>query len=1039
MTDQLELADAIHNEPILDDSNPGVNEACERTMQAVLERVREELTRVEWPTATYRLQFHRQFTFQDATSIIEYLNQLGISHIYASPYLKARRGSLHGYDIVDHNSFNPEVGDEADFSRFVSELRRHGMGHILDVVPNHMGIGTDENTWWQDVLESGLGSPYAPFFDIDWSPLKPDLNTKVLLPVLSDQFGHVLEQGELRLGFKNGILFLNYFDRRFPIAPRSYSHVLRHRIEELKKRLTAENVHFYEYESILTAIGHLPSCETTATDKLAEGQREQEVIKRRLARLCDESPVVARFIIENVTLFNGRKGESRSFDLLDALLKDQSYRLSYWRVAADEVNYRRFFDVNELAAVCMERPDVFEKAHTLVFRLLDEGHLDGLRIDHADGLFDPTTYLWQLQQQRFLQRCRRAFDNMIEGESFGESNADTVQWPDVERLLVEFFRSQRNESSTATTTQTLYLVVEKILEGNERLPTDWPVHGTTGYDFVIQLNGLFVDRENMRAMDSVYTKFSGQRASFSEIVYGSKKLIMKFSMSSELNVLGFQLDRISERNRNSRDFTLNGLTYALREVVAAFPIYRTYSTSAGVLDRDRQYVEQAVAAAKRRNPAVSHAVFDFVRDVLLLRGIHDLPPHEQEELLKFLGRFQQFTGPTMAKAVEDTSFYTFNRLVSLNEVGGEPRKFGRSVAEFHQANAERRASHPFGLIASSTHDTKRGEDVRARINVLSEIPNSWRQRVMAWTRWNKRKKVRADGELFPSRNDEYLLYQTLIGTWPFEPPRGSDLSNYIDRIQQYMTKAAREAKVHSSWIAPNEPYEQAMRDFIAAILVDEPLSGFRQDFEPFAASVAKIGMWNSLSQTILKLTSPGVPDVYQGNEIWDFSLVDPDNRRPVDFTSRRRLLTELNTGAWDVDRLAEITATASDGRIKMLVTQRGLALRRDHPRLLTSGDYVPLDVRGSKADHICAFARKHEELNAIVVAPRLVATLLADGQTAPVGGDVWLDTRIVIPHEFAGTYRDLFSERDVQIGESIEVADLLQTFPVGVFVSNEKS
>jgi (1->4)-alpha-D-glucan 1-alpha-D-glucosylmutase len=1030
MTDQLLVGDESASEPIIGramDSDGATFPA--RIAESVIARANEQISQEKWPTATYRLQFHRQFTFRDATAILDYLQQLGVSHIYASPYLKARSGSVHGYDIVDHNALNPEIGTEDDFTQFVKDLRRRGMGHILDVVPNHMGIGTDENAWWQDVLENGPSSPYAQFFDIDWSPLKTDLKTKVLLPVLSDQFGHVLERGELRLGFSEGTLFLNYHDRRFPIAPGTFAQLLRYRIEELQNRLGMEDVHFLEYQSILTAIGHLPTRETTETDKLIERQREKEVIKRRIARLCDESAVVARFVAENVIIFNGRPGEPHSFDLLDGLLQNQAYRLSYWRVAADEVNYRRFFDVNELAAVCMERPDVFEKAHALVFRLLDEGLLDGLRIDHADGLFDPTSYLWQLQQRRFLQRCRRTFDALLSEDalSIGET-----QWSQVEPLLLEYFARLRTDSSSARATRALFLVVEKILEGNERLPTDWPVHGTTGYEFVNQLNGVFVSRDNARTMDSVYTKFIGSRANFSEIVYNSKKLIMKFSMSSELNVLGHQLDRISERKRTCRDFTLNGLTYALREVVALFPIYRTYATPTGVQDRDRQYIEQAVAAAKRRNPSVSHAVFDFVRDVLLLRGLQELSPEEQAEHLRFLGRFQQFTGPMMAKAVEDTSFYTYNRLVSLNEVGGDPGKFGRTVAEFHQANTERQSAYPYGLTATSTHDTKRGEDVRARINVLSELPVVWRQRVLAWTRWNKRKKIRIDAELAPSRNDEYLLYQTLIGTWPFESPRGPDLSEYIERIQQYMQKATREAKVHTSWIAPFEPYEQATRDFIAAILLDEPLSAFRQDFEPFAAKIANLGIWNSLSQTVLKLTSPGVPDLYQGNEIWDFSLVDPDNRRPVDFGLRRRLLEDLSE-ANNPHALSQLLAAAPDGRIKMLVAQRCLQLRRQHPNLFTVGDYIPLEVSGDKSEHVCAFARREREIVAIVVVPRLVAKLLGEREGPPVSADVWGNTIVRLPSNLVGQYRELFSGRNVVFGESVLLAELLQMFPVGIF------
>jgi (1->4)-alpha-D-glucan 1-alpha-D-glucosylmutase len=1027
----------------------------------IVSRLREQISQEPRPRATYRWQFHHGFTFHDAAKLTPYLQSLGVSHVYASPYLKARAGSMHGYEIVDHSLLNPELGGDEGFAGFVAAMRQHGLGQILDVVPNHMGVGSDENPWWQDVLENGPSSPFASCFDIDWQPLKPDLDNKVLLPVLGDQFGKVLEDGQLVLHFADGTFSLSYFGRRFPVAPRSYGQVLRHRMAELEQSLGGDHPAVLEYHSILTAIGHLPPREETEPDKLTERNREKEIIKRRLGRLCADEPQVADFIAHNVTIFNGQRGEPSSFDLLDTLLQDQAYRLSFWRVASDEINYRRFFDVNELAAVCMEHSDVFDKAHALVLRLLDEGQIDGLRIDHADGLFDPTAYLWQLQERRFLQRCRQLFeeaaakrdpldtaserdplDTAAHRDPGGTAESAPPVWEAIEPALRGIFANIQSGQRNDPVARLLYLVVEKILEGSERLPDDWPIHGTSGYEFLNQVNLLFIDRANAKAFDSLYAKFIGERINFSELVCRSKKLIMKVSMSSELNVLGHQLDRISEHRRASRDFTRSGLTYALREVVSCFPVYRTYTTPAGVLDRDRRYVEQAVARAKRQNPAISPALFDFIRDVLLLADADNLTDAERNERLQFIGRFQQFTGPVMAKSVEDTSYYNYNRLVSLNEVGSDPDHFGDTVATFHRLNQERQAAQPFAMLATSTHDTKRSEDFRARVNVLSELPREWKEHLTLWTRWNKRKKTKLDGDLAPGRNDEYLLYQTLLGTWPFEPPGGAALETYISRIQHYMTKAMREAKTRTSWIAPNEAYERATHEFIASILGNEPLSAFRTDFEPFAARISRLGMWNSLSQTLLKLTSPGVPDTYQGMEQWEFTLVDPDNRQPVDYAGRQQTLQELDRRAAAGNELAtladDLVSHAEDGRIKLFLTATTLRLRCAMPALFTTGDYIPLEIRGTGSQHVCAFARLSGDRACVVVVPRLVGTLIGSSDAAPVGSDIWKDTTIQLPPRIAPLHwRDVFTGQAQSACASGELAmsDVLKQFPVSLLVA----
>lgn len=1013
--------------------------------------VHETLARQRRPRATYRVQFNSEFTFQRAAELVPYWKAFGISDVYASPYLKAVPGSKHGYDIVDHSTLNPDVGNTEDYHKFTSTLDAHGMGHILDWVPNHMGVNSDENAWWRDVLENGPGSKHASYFDIDWNPPKTDLQGKVMLPVLGGQFGQVLESGQLRLEFQNGSFFVRYYSRRFPIAPPSYGRILQHRLEELSAAIPADNPYFLEYQSISTAVSHLPPLSDTDRLKLEERYREQEIIKRRLQRVSEECPPIRDHIFQNVEAFNGRVGEPTSFDLLDKLLDEQSYRLSFWRVAADEINYRRFFDVNELAAVCMERPEVFEDAHAFVFELLNQGLVDGLRIDHADGLYDPTAYLWQLQERRFLQMCRVEFDRLFPSPEAATSRlqpteaesdspvATGPEWPEVETALKQRFLSIRETNPNAAVIRPLYLLVEKILERDERLPQTWPVHGSTGYDFINDLNGLFVDGANARKFDLLYGKFIDNKPDYNELVYEAKRLILRASMSSELHVLGHSLDRISERNRWTRDFTLHGLIQALREVIACFPVYRTYTVGSGILERDHRYVEKAIARAKRRNHDISTDIFDFVREVLLLQKADTLTEDELRQRQGFVGRFQQLTGPMMAKAVEDTTYYRYNRLVSLNEVGGDPQRFGVSVGEFHQLNLERRARRPYAMLATSTHDTKRSEDVRARINVLSELPDEWKKRLSRWAKSNSRKKILLDGDHVPARNDEYLLYQTLIGTWPLESPHGEELATYVGRIQQYMIKAVREAKFYTSWIAPNEPYERAITSFVEAILSDESGNTFRSDFEPFAQQISECGIWNSLSQTLLKLTSPGIPDIYQGTGMWDFSLVDPDNRRPIDYEKRSQQLNELQTdmrSSHDHQVAAELLKTAHDGRVKLLVHFEALDFRCRHPDLFTTGEYIPLSTIGKHAANVCAFIRRHESVAALVVVPRLVVQLSSPPGSAPLGHEIWDDTQIVLPAELnKHSWHNLFTHdtRKASDQSTIPVSEILHHFPVGLF------
>lgn len=926
------------------------------------------------PVSTYRIQLNRTCTFHDVTTLLPYLHDLGITDLYSSPYFTAVPGSSHGYDVVDPTTLNQEIGTEEDYRAMIDQLHQRDMGHLLDVVPNHMGIALQNNGWWQDVLENGRSSPYAAFFDIDWDPMKPELRDKVLLPILGDQFGVVLENQELRVVYQDGRFVIRYYDHCLPVAPKPSALILAHRLDALIREAAANSQEVMELESIITALKHLPSRQDLASESVTERYREKAIIKRRLAALIEGSATIRSFLEENVRLLNGTKGDPRSFDLLDQILNDQAYRLAYWRVAAEEINYRRFFDINELAAIRMEDPTVFEETHKLLLRLVKEGAVTGLRIDHVDGLYDPADYLNKLQH-----------------------------WA----------RKELPTTSDATD-RPLYVLVEKILGVNEQLPANWPVFGTTGYDFLGWLNALFVDRTNERTFDTIYTRFIGRVEPFDELTYRCKQLIMQASMASELSVLGHRLDRLSEQDRRSRDFTLNSLTHAIREIIACFPVYRTYLTgdADGILDRDRMFIWQAVTHAKRRNPAVSGVVFDFVRDLLLKSTHHS--DADREERLKFVTKFQQTTSPVTAKGVEDTAFYRYHRFISLNEVGSDPQQFGIAPSLVHQQWKSRQAYRSASLSSTSTHDTKRSEDVRARLNVLSEIPQRWKDHVTRWQKLNHRFKTKTDGEFAPGRNEEYLLYQTLLGVWPLEGMEEDDYRTFIDRIQAYMNKAVKEAKEHSSWIGPNAEYEGAITSFVARLLDRSTPNAFLDDFLGLQEQVAQYGLYNSLSQVLLKVAAPGVPDFYQGTELWDFSLVDPDNRRPVDFTTRAALLDELSKEAAAApDRAAflrDLFAHRTDGRIKLFLTAEALRYRRNHRALFQAGAYVPLTGTGEKCAHVFAFARSHREESIVTVIPRLLTGVIPDAHLAPLGEAVWKETWLTMPDWGEGTQvRNIFT------------------------------
>jgi (1->4)-alpha-D-glucan 1-alpha-D-glucosylmutase len=989
------------------------------------------------PVATYRLQFNRNFRFTDARMLISYLSDLGITDIYSSPYFKAREGSIHGYDIIDHNALNPEVGTTQEYDELTDELHKYGMGQILDIVPNHMCVESKDNKWWMDVLENGPSSPYSDFFDIDWEPVKRELKNKVLLPVLGEQYGKVLENQEMVLRFEEGAFSIGYYELAFPVRPHTFIIILEHRLEELRNLLSDENPHFLEFMSILTAIGHLPDYIETDYDKITERQREKEIIKRRLWDLCNESAEVKAFIEENVKIFNGRKGESQSFDLLDRLLDQQIYRLSFWRVATEEINYRRFFDINSLGAIRVEKPTVFRETHKLILRLIAEGKVTGLRVDHPDGLYNPSEYFRTLQQKCFLH-LRLGHAEKIEQEtSFNGGDG----------LKTEILEQYEEIISSDPLFKPFYIVGEKILIKSEIMPEEWPIFSTTGYVFLNSVNGIFIDSINAKAFDDIYTKVMREKINLQNIVYEKKKLIMQVALSSEIYTLGHYLNRISEKHRHTRDFTLNSLVDAIVEVAALFPVYRTYINSFTVADRDHQYIELGVSKAKRRNPAISSSIFDFLGDVLLLRFPDNFEENNKKEWLDFVMRFQQLTGPVMAKGVEDTAFYIYNRLVSLNEVGGMPDRFGTPLETFHGQNIERTKFWPQALITTATHDTKRGEDVRARINVLSEVPEEWRKRLVLWRRLNNRKKTIVNGGKVPDPNEEYLLYQTLLGACPCDMFEGKEADSFRLRAKDYMLKAAREAKINTSWISPDALYEEALLIFIDRILETNGSNEFLKDFTDFQKKISYFGMYNSLSQVLLKITSPGVPDFYQGTELWDLCLVDPDNRRPVDFETRRKMLFDLKRQETELGPLQisrDLAGRRDEGSLKLYVIYKALNYRKLHRDLYSNSEYLPLEAGREKANHVCAFARRSGNESMVTVVPRFLTRLVPSPENLPCGQAVWDDTLLIVPYADMGMqYRNIFTDELLSVQEingvrGLYLAEVFSCFPVALLERSNK-
>ncbi|MBD1898503.1 malto-oligosyltrehalose synthase [Trichocoleus sp. DQ-A3] len=925
------------------------------------------------PAATYRIQFNADFPFDSAKKIIAYLAELGISDLYASPIFKAREGSTHGYDVVDPTQLNPELGTPENFEALVNEIKNYDMGWVQDIVPNHMAYDS-QNQFLMDILENGPNSEYFDYFDIDWNHPYENLRERVLAPMLGNFYGDCLENAEIQLQYDQSGLSVNYFSLKLPVKIESYAPFITHNLGKLAKSLGRNHPDFVKLLGILYLLKN-----TLVEPKGKERYDQIAFVKGLLGELYTQNQEVQEFIDSNIEFFNGEKGNPESFNSLDRLLSEQFYRLSFWKVGAEELNYRRFFTVNELISVKVEEIKVFHKTHNFISQLVESGTITGLRIDHIDGLYDPSEYLQRL----------------------------------------------RNKAGD------VYITVEKILEHKEDLPAYWPIEGTSGYDFLNYVNGIFCRTESEERFTEIYSRLTGLNTPYEQLFMDKKRLIVEKNMAGDVDNLAHLLKRVSGHSRVGIDFTQHGLQRALAEILILFPVYRTYINQEGLRESDRFYVKEVIEKAREQVPLLLKEL-NYIEKLLLLEEEDSLKAEQREVQRHFVMRLQQLTGPLMAKGIEDTLLYVYNRLLSLNEVGGNPSQFGVSVADFHEFNQKQHERWPHKMNATATHDTKRGEDVRARINVLSEIPDEWEEQVKTWSKINDSKKRRMKGRVFPQKNDEYFFYQTLVGAFPFAE---SERSHFVERVKEYVVKAVREAKVHTAWLRPDTDYEDGFVAFIEEVLKPSTDNQFLQEFLPFQQSIAYYGIFNSLSQTLLKITASGVPDFYQGTELWELSLVDPDNRRPVDFEQRLAFLKEIKEKAKaDVLKLIdELFTSKEDGRIKLFLIARVLEARKQNLAVFQKGDYVPLEVDGKFQDRIVAFARSYENRVAITIVPRLLTNVVQEGEY-PLG-EVWGDTRLKLPQRMPSAMKDAITSQSLIANGTVLIADALKHFPVALLIS----
>src|ERR1700682_1252260 len=946
------------------------------------------------PLSTYRLQFNKNFTFHDACTILNYLQDLGITDVYASPILTSRRGSGHGYDVTDPTHIDPDLGTEEEFEVFQKELQKREMGFLLDIVPNHMAASS-ENPWWMDVLENGPDSAFASYFDIDWHPPSRNLDGKILLPFLGRPFGEVLDSGALKLVFQDGKFIVQYYDASFPLAPKSYRRLLKHRINILKEMLKEDSPQFQEYLGIVAALSGLAERDVSPTLSAADRRRKFADTRERLRQLLSGTTEVAEFIQANLVDFNGKEHDPSSFCNLERLLAEQNYVLAYWQNVNETINYRRFFTITDLVGMRVDDLSVFEAIHSFLLRLINKSGVVGLRIDHIDGLRDPLAYLKRLQER-------------LAGQDPSSANSES------------------------------YIVVEKILARDESLPSDWPVSGTTGYDYLNFANRVFVNPQGAKHIEQIYGTCIGRDLRFADVLYQKKKLVMSTILGVEMRSLGRQLGDLAAQDRYARDIPRHELTEALVETTACFPIYRTYIRNLDLPAEAVQSLEEALIEARNRRPHLDSYSFNFLRDVLLLLNPPHVLPDQREGRLAFVLRWQQFTGPIVAKGLEDTALYVYHPLLSLNEVGGDPQPSVILEGEFPKFIIERQRRWPHSLNASSTHDTKRSEDIRTRINVISEMPEEWQQHLTRWAEINLQHKVEVNGVLVPDRNEEYFLYQTLLGLWPLED---GEFKNLLERLQSYTVKATREAMVHTRWTRPNLPHEEALTKFVASILDSNRNRVFLEDFKLFQEKIAFYGMLNSLSQTLLKITVPGVPDFYQGSELWDLRLVDPDNRGPIDFSLRASMLESLikEVKEESIHFARELFQSWTDGRIKLYLIWKALTFRRRFSALFSHGEFHPVPILGERSKNATVFLRRHDNDWALAIAPKWVARPNASPNQI-FDESFWKSTWIALPNEAPHRWRNIFTGEQLSFETtdsqpSLRIEDALSSFPVALLSS----